>query len=73
MDRGISTGGRPTRGTTDPADRQAWLALALVPGLGSRRLAALIAQFGSATAALRRWNSTRLNTRQTSRLPVAVK
>lgn len=52
MDRGISTGGRPTRGTTDPADRQAWLALALVPGLGSRRLAALIAQFGSATAAL---------------------
>ena len=52
MDRGISTGERPTRGTTDPTERRAWLALALVPGLGSRRLAALIAQFGSATAVL---------------------
>jgi DNA processing protein len=52
MHRGTSTGERPTRGTTDPVERRAWLALSLVPGLGSRRLAALVGRFGSARAAL---------------------
>lgn len=52
MQRGTSIGERPTRDTTDPDERHAWLTLALVPGLGSRRLAALVGRFGSARAAL---------------------
>ena len=47
---GTSTGGRPTRATTDPAERAAWLALAAIRGLGARRLAALVRHAGSARA-----------------------
>lgn len=49
--RGISTGGRPTRASTD-AERLAWLALATIPGIGARRLAQLTSEFGSAAAVL---------------------
>lgn len=38
--------------TTDPAERQAWIALALVPELGPRRLAALLARYHSPRAIL---------------------
>lgn len=48
MPAGTSTGARPTRATTDLSERAAWLALAMVPGLGARRLADLIEHFGSA-------------------------
>lgn len=48
---GTSTGARPTREKTD-AERAAWLRLALTPGLGARRIAALIGHFGSAGAVL---------------------
>lgn len=45
---GTSIGERPTQGTTDHAERAAWLALATVPGLGARGIAQLIQRFGSA-------------------------
>lgn len=38
--------------TTDAAERLAWLALALVPGIGARRMAALLSRFGSAGGVL---------------------
>ena len=44
---GISTG------PIDSDERLAYVALALTPGLGARRLAGLLSQFGSAAAALR--------------------
>ncbi len=37
----------------DPDEREAWLALASVPGLGPRRLATLLSEFHSASAVLR--------------------
>ncbi len=44
----------PIRGPTraDSSERLAYIALALTPGLGGRRLAALLSRFGSATDAL---------------------
>lgn len=50
MTTGTSTGVRPTRDTTDDAERAAWLALAMVPGLGARGIAQLVRHFGSAAA-----------------------
>lgn len=47
----ITSTPRPT-GAPDPAERLAYLTLALIPGLGARRLAALLSQFGSATSIL---------------------
>lgn len=50
-----TTGPIPSRTSLPPsesAERLAYLALALVPGLGARRLAALLSTFGSATAVL---------------------
>ncbi len=52
MTNGTSIGERPTRASIDPDERAAWLALALVPGLGARRIATLIQHFGSAAAVL---------------------
>jgi DNA processing protein len=52
MTTGISTGGRPTRESTDLASRAAWLALSALPGIGSRRLATLISRFGNAESVL---------------------
>ncbi len=52
MTTGTSTGERPTRATTDDAEREAWLALAMVPGLGARGIAQLVQHFGSAAAVL---------------------
>lgn len=49
---GTSIGGRPTRDTTDPLERAAWLQLATTPGLGSRRLANLLQRFGTAVEVL---------------------
>lgn len=49
---GTSTGESPTRDTTDPLERAAWLQLATTPGLGSRRLANLLQRFGTAVAVL---------------------
>lgn len=52
MTTGTSTGENPTRESIDRDARIAWVALALIPGLGARRLAALISAFGSAEAAI---------------------
>ncbi|MEO8480275.1 MAG: DNA-processing protein DprA [Gemmatimonadota bacterium] len=52
MMTGTSTGERPTRDTTDPLERAAWLQLATTPGLGSRRLANLLQRFGTAVEVL---------------------
>jgi DNA processing protein len=52
MTTGISTGGRPTRESTDLTSRAAWLALSALPGIGSRRLATLISRFGNAESVL---------------------
>lgn len=52
MTAGISTGGRPTRGSIDVDERAAWLALSQVPGLGARRLGLLVSRFGSAREAI---------------------
>lgn len=52
---GLSTGRESSRRseTARPGDeRVAWIALALTPGLGPRRLAALVSRFGSALAVL---------------------
>ncbi len=43
----------PQADSTDPAERRALVALSLVPGVGPSRVRALLARFGSATAALR--------------------
>jgi DNA processing protein len=49
---GSTIGARPTPATIDTAEREAWLLLATIPGLGARRRAALIGRFGTAVAAL---------------------
>jgi DNA processing protein len=46
----MNSGGLSTR-SNDPDERLAYIALALIPGLGARRLASLLSAFGSATAA----------------------
>lgn len=48
---GNSIGEKPTPESTDP-ERLAWLALASIPGIGARRIATLVGQFGSARAVL---------------------
>ena len=48
----MSSGGQPT-GTSDPDERLAYIALALIPGLGARRLAALLSRFGTGGGVLR--------------------
>ncbi len=52
MTTGTSTGGRKTRTSIDADARLAWVALTQVPGLGARRIAALVAAFGSPVAAM---------------------
>ena len=47
----IHSGALSTR-ASDSDERLAYIALALIPGLGARRLAALLSRFGSASAAL---------------------
>jgi DNA processing protein len=58
--RATNSGGLSTR-SNDPDERLAYVALALVPGLGARRLASLLSAFGSARAACQvpshRWPS----------------
>lgn len=49
--RGTSIGASPTPASTED-ERVAWLALAGIPGIGTRRIAALLSRFGTATAAL---------------------
>ncbi len=73
MPTGTSIGARPTRDTTDPAERVAWLALALAPGLGAQRIATLIEHCGSAAAVLAAptetlTDLTRVGARQLQRL-----
>ena len=48
--RATNSGGLSTR-SNDPDERLAYIALALIPGLGARRLASLLSAFGSARAA----------------------
>jgi len=47
-----TTSAVPPTGAADPAERLAYLTLALIPGLGARRLAALLSQYGSAARIL---------------------
>ncbi len=48
----IHSGALATR-ASEPAERLAYIALALIPGLGARRLAALLSRFGSGSEVLR--------------------
>lgn len=66
---GTSTGERPTRDTTDDTEREAWLALATVPGLGARGIALLVQRFGSAAAVLQASSRERM---EVSRIPRRV-